>query len=709
MRSALRIVLIYTVFGFGWILFSDTAVAWFTTDAEQLARIQIFKGWTYVFLTALLLYVLLAHYFAKLEKEVAQHRATARQLRKQTAQTRLFIEHAPAALAIFDRHMRYLAVSRHWREEHHLRDRPVLGACHYDLYPRQPEAWKATHERALRGEIVRCECDRVEGADGTVRWLRWEVRPWFEEDESIGGIAIITENLTAQVEADEARRASEERLRLIAENLREVVWLSENQDLKYLNPAFDRIFGRPAADLISGRCHWSEAVHPEDRAAVQHDIASRQARNEFDCVFRTLRPDGELRWIHARAYPVPGTDETVARVIGVAEDITEKRLLEEQVRHTQKLEAVGTLAGGIAHDFNNILGAIMGFAELARRRLDDRPEVRSHLEDILAGGSRAAALVRKILTFSQRAHSERKAILLGPVVREASDLLRATLLPSIELLCDTSADTAPVLADAGQIHQIVMNLGTNAAHAMRNGPGTLEITLQTRMVLAGETPADPPLTPGTYAHLKVRDYGIGIPPEIRDRIFEPFFTTKGPQEGTGLGLAVVHGIVRDHEGHLALESAPGQGSTFHVYLPSVETEIQLPVFHHDPTPRGSGERILFVDDEEALRRVGRSILLELGYLCEVAADAREARELLEASPRAFDLVITDHAMPGGSGMELAASLREVCPGLPVILVTGHASELDPETLRANDFAHLLYKPLSFETLAKAARHALRPS
>ncbi len=375
----------------------------------------------------------------------------------------------------------------------------------------------------------------------------------------------------------------------------------------------------------------------------------------------------------------------------------ERAGLERQLRQAQKMEAIGTLAGGIAHDFNNILQAIFGYADLGRNTLPADHPSRTYLDHVLIGAKRARDLVRQILTFSRQTESHRRPCRLQPVVKEALKLLAATLPATIEVHAHIDPDTPEVVADPTQLHQVVMNLATNAYHAMRKGGGTLEVSLAGHREAEGEGESE-------WLRLVVRDTGCGMDEATRERIFDPFFTTKEVGGGTGLGLAVVHGIVADHQGRIEVESEVGKGTTVRIDLPAAEQGA--PAAPPDiAVPRGAGQRIVVVDDTAPVAAVLGEILTELGYRPTLYTDPRRALEAITANPAAVDLVITDQVMPAMSGTDLTAALVAVRPDLPIILLTGYADEgtRDNTAIRKR-----LTKPISGPELARTLQQLLSP-
>jgi PAS domain S-box-containing protein len=382
----------------------------------------------------------------------------------------------------------------------------------------------------------------------------------------------------------------------------------------------------------------------------------------------------------------------------------EQERLQKQLYHAQKMEAIGTLAGGIAHDFNNILSAVLGYAEMAR---DDSPRnsvAARGMERVLEAGGRATALVRQILAFSREERGERIPIDPGLIVKEVAKLLRPSL-PSTILIKQKTAATRAILADPTQMHQILMNLCTNAFHAMEQTGGTLEIAIEQVSLSATGLSQQPTIAPGDFVVLSVTDTGPGITPEIRERIFDPYFTTKGVGQGTGLGLSIVHGIVTEHGGFITCESEPGRGSIFSVFLPAINDLASLEHESAQPVPTGR-EHILLVDDEQLLAEMGQAMLERLGYEVTVRTSSTDALTLFQQHPDRFDAVITDQTMPGMTGLELAQRLLRLRPDLPIILCTGYSSLVSEDQVRSCGIKGFVMKPFTMKEAAALLRTVL---
>ncbi|HEY8993553.1 MAG TPA: ATP-binding protein, partial [Lacunisphaera sp.] len=470
-------------------------------------------------------------------------------------------------------------------------------------------------------------------------------------------------------------------------------------------------FGRTCESLQARPQSWFEAVHPDDQNRIQSAAAALPATGSYNLEYRIVRPDGKVRWIHDRAFPIRDATGKLNRIAGVAEDITTKHQLEDQLRQAQKMESLGTLAGGIAHDFNNILTGVLGSAEVARLELPADHPATPWLQNIGLAGLRAKELVQQILTFGRKHESEMTPRKLQIVVGEALHLLRSTIPTMVQI--DSKIDPAcpPVIADDTQIHQVVMNLCTNAWHALPEQGGRLEVNLTQVQVTAEQASLRLGLSAGPYVLLSVRDNGRGMTPEILAHIFEPFFTTKKQGKGTGLGLAVVHGIVQHHQGAIFVQSMPGQGTLFEVFLPVMvtpakgETTTSVPA-GETALERGRGESILLVDDDTTALNGLRIQLEHLGYRVTCASDPRDALKRFFAQPAGFDLIVTDYAMTEYSGYDLAAKVFGARPGFPVILTSGLIDAQQAQRARTAGIREVIRKPVALAELGHAIARAL---
>ncbi len=510
--------------------------------------------------------------------------------------------------------------------------------------------------------------------------------------------------------AEERLRESEEHFRSLIEHAHDLTAIvDEDARLVYASPSVSRTLGFRAEELAGKRV--VDLIHEEDRARSESHLAQAltDPSSATRFVSRLRTSSGQWRVVETLISGHRDRDGAM-RLILNGRDITDRKQaedakdqLEAQLRQSRRLETLGTLAGGIAHDFNNILQAILGCVELARGKMGAEDATHSYLERVNDAAQRGKDLVRQILTFSRRGEQERSLVSVQQVLDEALKLLRATFPASIEIRQESAAGDATILGDATQIHQVLMNLCTNAYHAMPEG-GVLDVGLRHITVAEGDRRAHPGLEPGRFVELTVEDTGHGMSTETLERVFEPFFTTKQVGTGTGLGLSVAHGIVKSHGGEITASSEVGAGTTFAVYLPAVEQNLgeedtgDMPAV---PSP----QRILFVDDEETVGFVGRGLLENMGHEVSVKLGSPEALETVRARPADFDIVITDHMMPRMTGLQLARELRQIRPDLPIIIATG-ASDTHNLTDALEMGLEVLGKPFRATDLAHAIQRAL---
>ncbi|MGE3540395.1 MAG: response regulator [Candidatus Tectimicrobiota bacterium] len=497
-------------------------------------------------------------------------------------------------------------------------------------------------------------------------------------------------------------RASEARFRLLFDSIPETVLVHDtHRRLLYVNALGAQWLGWPAVELLGA---------PLSQILVSSDDAAGEA----DSPEHRLHPGPQKTCYRSRSGQILEAEVSTCAIdfegqpafLSVARDITERTRLEMQLRQAHKMQAIGTLAGGIAHDFNNILAAILGYTELALYDVPPGSRTQRHLTEVLASGKRARDLVQQILAFSRQRPPERQQLQLHLLINDMLKMLRASLPSTIAIQPELSPSAGTVLGDPTQLQQVLMNLCTNAERAMRDTGGVLRIRLEATEVTPAFARAHPPLLPGPHVRLQVVDTGPGIPPELFERIFEPFFTTREVGEGTGLGLAVVDGIIANHGGAITVESAPGQGTTFSMYLPRLHDIALGPEVSPEPPIPGGMARILFVDDEATLAGMSAELLTHLGYHTTVYSSSPEALDAFRAAPQEFDLVITDQTMPGLTGEQLTQELRQIRPDIPIILCTGFSHTMTAEKARSLGVNAFLQKPLALRELALAIRAVL---
>ncbi|MFP4308942.1 MAG: ATP-binding protein [Desulfococcaceae bacterium] len=493
---------------------------------------------------------------------------------------------------------------------------------------------------------------------------------------------------------------------LLASSADAILIADQEDRVRYVSPSFTELFGWTLDALQDRPLPFSNNGDARDHRRQMRELMAGDGTLSGVDATRHARDDSPIA-VSVSASRYADHRGRHAGTLWVLRDMRETRRLEAELRQSQKMEAMGTLAGGIAHDFNNILSAIIGFADLARMQRPETEEggrkVADYLERLLEAAHRAKDLVRQILAFTRQSERALMPTDLGPLVKETLGLLRASFPAPIEIESHVPSCLGSVNADPTQIHQVLMNLCTNARQALGDGAGG-RIAVSLAPVPPNEAAEIPGASGGTaFLRLTVADNGPGIDPAIRHRIFDPYFTTKGPGEGTGLGLSVVHGIVQRHNGHIVAENRPEGGTEFRVYLPLIQAEARRAAAHRPGAIARGRERILLVDDEPALATLGRDILGGAGYRVTAVTDSREALGLfLEAEGR-FDLVLTDMSMPGMTGADLAQKILARRPDLPVFLYTGHSEAMSPERAAALGIRNLFMKPLDYAALAGAVR------
>ncbi len=528
-------------------------------------------------------------------------------------------------------------------------------------------------------------------------------------------LASIAHDITEQKKAEAALRESEAKFSLAFRGSPGAMSISDVDTRKFteVNDGFCALVGYAREEIV-GRTGQELGiwVDENDRRRLFEGLLDEGRVRDLEVTARHRDGHPIACLLSARVMPLMGRQQLIVALHDITErkrEEAERAALESQLQQAQKLEALGQLAGGIAHDFNNILTGIIAYSELAGMDAD-RPEVvRRHLAIVRRAADRASDLVRQILTFSRKQARERSPVMLGPVIREVMKLLRSTLPKTIQIDEHISGDVPVVLAEATQIHQIAMNLCTNAAHAMRRAPGRLTVRLEGVHHTAGDAELPLGLEPGRYARLSVSDTGEGMDEATRARIFEPFFTTKAPGEGTGLGLSVVHGIVEDHDGLIVVRSRLGEGTIFEIYLPEHVSAAPLERPAAPMGDMGKGQRILFIDDEAVIGGAASLFLQRFGFSVVTHVDPRRALEAFSAAPQDFDLVVTDLTMPHLDGVEVARRVAVCRPGMPVLLVTGQPGAWTPEALRAVGIRGLITKPLTVAKLTEGVSAALAPS
>jgi PAS domain S-box-containing protein len=590
----------------------------------------------------------------------------------------------------------YLLALTGWR-----RDEVVGGDWCEKFLPQSAATRDIFFAKTGAGEIPHHHEDAIKTRSGETRDIAWNNTVLRDTEGNITGTASIGEDVTNRNRAGRILQESEERFRQLAENIHEVFWITDTARHRaiYVSPAYEVIWGRTCASLYDAPETWLEAIRPEDRDRVEKAARTKQEQGTYDEEYRIIRPDGAERWIRDRAFPVRNGDGSVTRCVGVAEDITESKKLQEQFFHAQRMEAVGTLAGGIAHDLNNILAPILMAPALLREYARSDPE-RQLLDLIERSAQRGSHVVRQLLTFSRGSGGERVGVKLSTLLAEMVGIMRETFPRDIVIEDAAPPDLCPVLGDPTQLHQVIMNLCVNARDAMPNG-GTLSLEAKNVELSAADVEERPSAVPGPHVAIIVKDTGEGIAPANLERIFDPFFTTKAPTKGTGLGLSTVLGIVRSHRGFVVVKSRLGRGTTFTIYLPAAAAAVVIPAGPAAAAaPGGHGEFILVVDDEELIRTATRLVLESHGYRVLTASDGAEGLAIFVENRADVRLVLTDLMMPVMGGVTLIHALHVLEPSVKVLATSGLTDQENYAKLTALGVDGIIPKPCDSNELLR---------
>ncbi|MDG4475775.1 GAF domain-containing protein [Thiovibrio frasassiensis] len=636
-------------------------------------------------------------------------------LRENRAMLQQILDTVPQSIFWKDKALAYLGCNRVFAQAAGL-DEPgqITGKTDFDLpWPKEEgEAYRADDRKVIGGKQIKMHIvEPLQQADGKRIWIDTTKVPLRDGEGTVYGVLGVFEDITERMGVAQALEQSAREWSAAMDASDDIIYLLNlKREIVRANKAF-YLATSTSPETAIGR-HILEIIHPQGEPVPCPVCRAQEEKSDLQLIMEADNPDNPVaRPLEITVKIVRDHDERPVSILMTLHDLSsarkemeEKLTLEKQLRQAQKMEAIGTLAGGIAHDFNNILSIIFGYSELAMEATDPQ-SCRSHLEEVKKGAERATELVRQILTFSRKVDQQKLPLQVSLVVKEALKMLRASIPTTIALKQNIISD-ATVLADPTQIHQIMMNLCTNAYHAMRETGGTLFVSLN-EVELDGEEFVDAELPPGKYLKLEVSDTGCGMAPKIKEKIFEPYFTTKKQGEGTGMGLAVVHGIVKSHHGHITVDSEEGKGTSIQVYLPLTAQspdEIQTPV---PPTQQsGKGEQILFVDDEEQIRGVTATILSKHGYQITTRTNGVEALAEFKKQPDRFQLLITDMTMPAMTGAELAREILALKPEMPIILCTGQSDLINREKALAMGITDYLNKPFTIQTILTAIKNAL---
>ena len=516
-------------------------------------------------------------------------------------------------------------------------------------------------------------------------------------------------DITEQKAANNALRESNEKFRQLADNINDVFWI-RSPDLKeiyYVSPAFEAIWGRPIETAYTNPGQWADFIFPEDSGRVKKAYAQLMSdADSIDLEYRIVREDGSVRWVRARGFQVRDDDGLLIRLAGIVSDITAQKELEEQFRQAQKMEAIGVLAGGVAHDFNNLLTAINGYSDLTLRRMDESNPFRRNIEEIKHAGERAASLTEQLLAFSRKKVLQPTVHNLNPLIETLEKMLHRLIRENIELRTILDPDLGNIRADYGQMEQVIVNLVVNARDAMPDG-GRLTIDTQSIYLDKDYVSQHMSVSPGPFVKLSVTDTGHGMDEMTQRRVFDPFFTTKNLGQGTGLGLSMVFGIIKQSGGDIVVSSAVGRGTTFKIYLPCVDEDVPESDGVGENVENISGtETILLLEDEAAVRNLASEVLRSHGYVVLEAASGTEALSICKTYAKPIHLVLSDVIMPKMSGPEAIVRIRELHPAIKVLFMSGYTDDAVSEGGNSVSEAGFIEKPFAPDGLALKVREVL---
>ena len=634
--------------------------------------------------------------------DVTRQRKIEAQVRESEARYRLLFERAPVGIIHYDMNLHVTACNENYL---HLMDTPREIVMEYDIRDLRDKRVIPVLEAALRGEEAHWEGEyQMTLREGSV-YLSLRTAPLVDGQGNIqGGIAIV-------VDLSEQKRAETEKSRFMSaiEQASETIVITDTKGvIEYVNPAFEAMTGYTALEAYG--------QNPRILKSGQHD--KQFYRDLWHTITKgqvwkghivNRKKDGTLFEEDVTISPVRNPEGKITNYVAVKRDVTREVALEKQLNQAMKMEAIGTLAGGIAHDFNNILSAVLGYAEMVDIQLDENDPAREDVAQIITAGHRATDLIRQILTFSRQEEEELRPVKLQFILKEALKLLRSSLPSSIELYQEIDSSCGSVMADPTSIHQVLINLCTNAKQAMEGSRGKLTVRLVEQGITDKGKRFPVHVEQDRWVALIVSDTGCGMDAQVKERIFDPFFTTKKKGQGTGLGLSVVHGIVKSHGGEIVVESKPGRGTTFHVFFPLVKTEEQPAEYDSHLEVTGGTERIVLVDDEPLLVDLMERSLSLLGYRVDSFTDSFAALSWIKEHAEKIDLVITDMTMPGITGAELAKSVLARNPGMPIILCTGYSEVMDADKAKELGIRSFVVKPVDNRELACTIREVLDAS
>jgi PAS domain S-box-containing protein len=638
--------------------------------------------------------------------EIFERKKTEKSLRESETHLRTLIETIPDLIWLKDPNGVYLSCNRKFERFYGSEEADIVGKTDYNFVSKElADFFREKDKAAMVADKPIINEEEISYADDGHRELLETVKTtMYDSEGKLIGVLGVARDITK-------RKQAEDELNRIFELSPDLVGMANLNEgyFKRINPAW-KIFGRPLEEFISRP--FIDLIHPDDQNKTENQVKRMQSgQYVFGFENRYRCKDGSYRTIEWRATSAQADGTVYVSGRDVTERnraVEEKEKLESRLRQAQKMESIGTLAGGIAHDFNNILYPLIGYTEMLQEDLPKNSPEQESIAEILHAALRAKDLVKQILAVSRQNDQELKPVKLQSILKEAMKLLKSSIPSTIDIHTDIDSDCGMVVADATQIHQIIMNLATNAYHAMQESGGLLKLTLNQTQIESSPLGFSEFL-PGEYAVLKITDTGTGIKKDVMDKIFDPYFTTKETGKGTGLGLSVVQGIVKSCHGDIHVYSEPGKGTEVHVYLPIIKklSKKDLP----DPSEpiQGGAERILLVDDEEIIIKMEKRMLERLGYHVTSRAGSLEAFEVFKANPDTFDLIVSDMTMPNMTGVQLANKIKAVRTDIPIIICTGFSDQINEKTSKKLGIQGYIMKPVIIREIAKTIREVLKES
>lgn len=688
-KSHLFISGLYVLISILWILFSDKLVEIVVESTNlTLSLLQTLKGIFFVTATGMVLYILI--------------KSRVDMLRISEEKFITLAENSPDAIMRIDREYRYIYVNSSIKEQTGLSAEYCIGKKATALGFKEDAClhWCNAVDKVFTSR----KSTRIEFQSASGLWIESILAPEFSNTGEVISAVAIARDITEIKNAYRSLEISEYRYRTLFEAAGDGVMLLDATSIIDCNDQCVKLFEYSSKEEIIGK-------HPGQLSPKQQPNGRDSIEMARDNIVQVLKGNPVIfDWKHQTAkgteidvsISLSRIEAQVDTFVAIIRNISELRKTQEQLRQSQKMQAVGQLAAGIAHDFNNILCAIIGYSDMALDLVSNDCTLGKYMRNILNAGDRAKHLTSQILTFSRQGPEQKRSVNLSPIINEVLELLRSTLPSTVEITSWISKDTCPVIADLTKVHEVLMNLATNAVHAMGE-KGVLTITLKEETLTEKRSEGIiGPIKPGFYSVIEVCDTGTGIDNAIISRIFEPFYTTKKDNEGTGLGLSVVYGVMQSHHGNIEVESTVGQGAVFRLFFPKTNEQIISETASRVPAPMGN-ERIMYVDDEKILAEMGKDMLISLGYEVSVFTDSRDALQMIKEHINDFDLLITDQTMPFCTGIDLTKAALEIDPDFPIILCTGFSSKVDEQNAKEIGCRDFVTKPLTMRILAEKIR------